>query len=391
MSKGAALGETTGHDDSLRVDVVDSLSGLAEHADAWDGLALSVPERIPQTSHAWVASYLEHCNPESRRWYCLFAYRGSRLVGVLPVLRTRRWGRASMLCPEDAHTDNGHPLLAPDGAAETLDGLLRALDDLEPGLWLRCFRVREGSPLLSAVGARPSDLVLRPLVGAGRFADTTGTWEGFEKQLSKSFRRTLRSARRKAQAEHRVRFEVVGGEEAARPDLLEHFLRIEASGWKGEAGTAIACDPERVAFYTTLTRRLAARGWLEWNLLRFDDAVVAAHLGIRLGTSLTLPKAAYDAALARFSPGHLLDREVFARAFADQTVEVNWLTDAPWMHVWPMDRTDYHDLVLVSPRPGLGQLTSWIEAAEPRQRFSDVVAERPWLHAALARVRRIVR
>lgn len=371
----------------VRVEVVDSLEGLARHADAWDALALETPERIAQTTYPWVSSYLEHGNPSGRPWYCLFAYRGEALVGVLPVLRKRRWGRASLLCPEDDHTDVGHPVLAPRVAAEALDALLGALEELQPGRWVRCFRVRETAPLLSALnGVRKRRLVHFPVVAAGRFVDTTGPFEVFEKQLSSSFRRSLRGARRKAEAEHSVHFEVVTGQEAARADLFEDFLRVEASGWKGEAGTAIACDPADVAFYTTLTRRLAARGWLEWNLLRFDGVVVAAHLGVRLGSSLLLPKGGYDESLARFAPGNVLFWEVFSRAFADDTVEVNFLTEMPWMQIWHMEQSMYHDVV-IGPRTGIASVTSRFEAAEPRRRLGELAERHPRVDTALRRLR----
>ena len=94
-----------------------------------------------------------------------------------------------------------------------------------------------------------------------------------------------------------------------------------ASGWKGAAGTAIKCSPTLIEFYRVLARRLADRGWLEWQFLNFDGMPVAAHLAIRFGRSLILPNIGYDEPDARLSPGNLLFRETLTRAFADECLE----------------------------------------------------------------------
>ena len=56
-----------------------------------------------------------------------------------------------------------------------------------------------------------------------------------------------------------------------------------------------------MAFYETLTRRLAQRGWLEWHTMEFDMEPVACHLAVRLGDAVTLPKIGYDETHARYA------------------------------------------------------------------------------------------
>ena len=41
---------------------------------------------------------------------------------------------------------------------------------------------------------------------------------------------------------------------------LRDVLRLEASSWKGRAGTAIACEASLVAFYAATARVFARRG-----------------------------------------------------------------------------------------------------------------------------------
>jgi CelD/BcsL family acetyltransferase involved in cellulose biosynthesis len=372
--------------DSLRnagavtVQVATSVEALEPHAAAWDRLAVTGLERMPMLSHAWVASYLEHGNPDRAPWRCLLAYRGADLVGVMTLLRTRGQLRDRLLAPEDDHTIVGHPLLALDGADEALAALVEAALDLEPRLWMRFYGIRATSPVLAVAPVLHENARVLPTPGyLGCSVDTAGAYEEFQSRLSSSFRRSLRSARKKLERDHRLTFDFVSGPEAAAPELMADFLRVEASGWKGAAGSAIACDTERTAFYAALARRLSARGWLEWNLARVDGRLVAAHFGLRFGRAVVLPKGGYDEAFAAFAPGNLLFWELFARAFADADVdEVNFLTDKPWMRLWKMRAESYTGLV-VTPRGPLATFSGLVAASEPRRRVSDYAREHPEL------------
>ena len=374
---------------SVQVRVATSLEALEEHADSWDRLALASPERLPMLSHAWVASFLETCNPEGSPWACLFAYAGEDLIGVLPLLRRRRFGFSRLVGPVDNHTDFAHPLLSTDRAVEALEALVDAAGELYPGLWMRFYGIRDSSPLLPALPAlEPRYRILRPTVDDGSFVDTSGSFEAYQTELSSSFRRSLRSARRKAEQEHVLDFEVVAGAEAARTDLLADFIRVEAAGWKGQSGSAIACDPARVAFYTALAQRLANRGWLEWNLARFDGTVVAAHFGVRLGSSLLLPKGGFDETFIRFAPGNLLFWEVFTRSFENDTEEVNFLTGKPWMRIWKMHSSRYHSIIATPRHHPVAAAGSVLAAAELRRHASEYAEQhQPWMRELVQKTR----
>ena len=103
---------------------------------------------------------------------------------------------------------------------------------------------------------------------------------------------------------------------------LGEFLALEAAGWKGARGTAIAADPARARFYTRVARDAAARGALAMRTLTLDGRAVAVHLGLVHGGVFHLPKTAYDEALGNVSPGQLLQREVLAECEARGLAEL---------------------------------------------------------------------
>ena len=96
---------------------------------------------------------------------------------------------------------------------------------------------------------------------------------------------------------------------AVEPDAVaaatEDFLVLEASGWKGKASAA-AWNDETRGFVKTALRGLAAERKVAINRVYLDGRPIAAAITLRSGDSAWLWKAAYDEALARYSPGVML-------------------------------------------------------------------------------------
>ena len=92
----------------------------------------------------------------------------------------------------------------------------------------------------------------------------------------------------------------------------EDFLKLESAGWKGQAGSALACMPATAMLWREALRGAAARGRLERLSMTLDGRPIAM-----LATFTTLPgafmyKTAYDETLGAYSPGVLLQRENMA-------------------------------------------------------------------------------
>jgi CelD/BcsL family acetyltransferase involved in cellulose biosynthesis len=343
----------------LTVRVVDasSVEELAGRASAWDDLALAAPERLPMLSHAWVASVVENDRFVSP-WRCLFAYEGDRLVGVLPVRRAREHVpgvRLSGTLDPSLHTYSAYPLLDAGSAQAALSAMLAELRTVEPRyLWLRLAGVRDDAVIRSIHeldGVRLRDVATAEWRRSASVLPVRGSFADYERGLSPNFRRNLRKARNRSERGHDVSFRFVTGPDAGSRRLLDTFLDLESSGWKGRAGTSISGSPHLVRFYSALSERMSRRGWLEWHFLELDGATVAGHLGIRFGRSLVLLKIAYDEEQARLGPGSLLFHETVVRAFADGGVdEINCLSDTPWHRNWRTAEAPYRDMVITPSR-----------------------------------------
>jgi CelD/BcsL family acetyltransferase involved in cellulose biosynthesis len=156
---------------------------------------------------------------------------------------------------------------------------------------------------------------------------------------------------------------------------LADFLALEAAGWKGTGGTAIALDPALVRFYEAIARDAAARGALAARALTLDGRPVAMHLGIVHRGVYHLPKTAYDERLGAVSPGQLLQREVLAECEARGLAAFDFLgPDMAWKRDWEPELAPHDWLYVYRPslagrllhglkhrvRPAVKEVLSWL-------------------------------
>ncbi len=140
----------------FRIELVQSLEGLAAHVDAWDRLALKAPQNLPAISSAWVTAFFEHQLQKSESWRCFFVYDGDDLVGVLPIVITpnRLLGlkRPHLRTPQNSHAYSVDFVVARGRESEIILHLLSALERIEPLRYcLGLIRLPDTSPTLSVV------------------------------------------------------------------------------------------------------------------------------------------------------------------------------------------------------------------------------------------------
>ncbi|WP_332680761.1 GNAT family N-acetyltransferase [Bosea sp. (in: a-proteobacteria)] len=104
-----------------------------------------------------------------------------------------------------------------------------------------------------------------------------------------------------------------GAEVAA---ALERFLSLEAAGWKGRNGTALAKLPADAAYFRETVARFAEADMARIDLLLLDDAPIAAGVLVDFAGQAHFLKIAYDERLARLSPGRGLAIEMLRADFA---------------------------------------------------------------------------
>jgi hypothetical protein len=126
-----------------------------------------------------------------------------------------------------------------------------------------------------------------------------------EQALSAHRQRELRRAGRRLTDLGAVLF-TAATEPAAVAGAVEDFFALEASGWKGRAGTAAAGHGAVRGFFKTALSSLAAEGKAAVNRLLLDGRPIAAAITLSSGDAAWYWKTAYDEDFARYAPGILL-------------------------------------------------------------------------------------
>lgn len=134
-------------------------------------------------------------------------------------------------------------------------------------------------------------------------------------------RRALGRGYKKRMQQHR-QLEKAGGlayRRQRRADAvaaLEDFLALEAAGWKGRGGTALASRSRDSAYIREIVRNFAAIDAVRIDLLRLDGQPIAGGLLLDLAGQSHFLKIAYDEAKARLSPGRALAIAMLRADFA---------------------------------------------------------------------------
>jgi hypothetical protein len=125
------------------------------------------------------------------------------------------------------------------------------------------------------------------------------------------------SNRRKGLARNRRRLEELGkvgheshccGEGLDR--AVAAFLKIEASGWKGKQGTALACDEQTKKFAINAFTGETASSICRADVVTLNGAPIAVSLIALAGRTGFAVKGCYDEAYRNYSAGLLLEIEV---------------------------------------------------------------------------------
>lgn len=169
-------------------------------------------------------------------------------------------------------------------------------------------RIPAASPLVPALREAVRGrawLSVRPAVPSPTIA-LDSKWVQPETQFNGGRRSDFRRAARRAEEMGKVSFEMLSPAPDAFPALFDEAVAIEARSWKKEAGSAIAVDPRKEAFFRAFFAAESARGTCRIAFMRIDGKAVAMQLALETQGRYWLFKIGFDDAYARCSPGTLL-------------------------------------------------------------------------------------
>ena len=250
----------------------------------------------------------------------------SRLIGLMPVISMWRAYHIPLpaLVSADPYGSLSTPPLDRDLAEDAVADLLRdARRSGAHALILRDLSL-EGAAM-TAFTATLQHRGMQPLILQSHVRaclDATGEADALLRDaLGAKKLKELRRQRNRLAEHGAIRFDV-----AREPDevgtAVETFLELEASGWKGQRGTALGQHAGDAAFVRRATSALSATGQCEIVTLRAGDTPVASAIVLRHQDRAFYFKLGVDERFAKFSPGVQMTLELTRHLCADPAIRL---------------------------------------------------------------------
>ncbi len=357
---------------NYRIEAIDDLDCLRNHATAWDSLAFNAPHQYPTLSYAWISAYLKHRLPVNSYWQVLTAFDDARLVGVLPLVisRERRlMSRQTVISPPaDLHTIAADAVVDTSAGTEIYDAIFEYLENgFSDWSELRLPHLPENSPTVAALDARSRLIVCSQPDDHAHIIDATGDYEQYRAGYSRNFRSNLRKA-----ANRLAKLGYHTFSDSSSPDTIQQavsdFAKVEASSWKGVHGSAVGSSENLKAFYGEVCSNLAAQGRSRFTFLRVADDLAAGLIAFRTNDTVVAWKVGYNEKFARVSPALLLLERLVEVCFNDPDIkEINLVSSGAWHKPLATGSRAYKSIWAYPRRPA-----SLLFGALPRKLYGKI-------------------
>ncbi|HEX7875421.1 MAG TPA: GNAT family N-acetyltransferase [Sphingobium sp.] len=286
--------------------------GPAQRA-RWTALAQDVAEPNAFYAPDMLCAALDHLTgaPGVR---LLEAQAGGELIGLLPVAVTPRHGRLPVACVGNwmhEHCFFGAPLIRQGREISAWRALLEQLDTAH---WAPGFLYLQGLDAAGANAAALEALCVEQRRGRREVHRYDRAMLRSELDAEHYWETHVRAKKRKEIRRLQKRLTELGAVEqrmltsrAELQDWCADFLTLEASGWKGRKGTALACRAGDAAFFRAACAAAYNSGRLHFLRIDLDGRAIAMLANFRHGEGAFSFKIAFDEEMGRFSPGVLIE------------------------------------------------------------------------------------
>lgn len=381
----------------VRVRILSTLEELEALTPAWEALATATLEPNP-FYESWMLLPALRLLCQDKPWRVAVVEAAgpsvpvqARLLGLIPLELQRGIGPlplTSLATLEHPYCFLRTPLIRASAAAEVLDAFFARLrEGVEGSYVLDLDGVASDGPywhaLLAHQARHPTLTFTAEAYTRALFRRAKGS-EDFLAALPSRYLRDLRRRQRRLEEEGRVELvSLISGEEPT--PWLNEFVRLEASGWKGQQGTALGSSARDRGFFQQVAKEAHLRGRLSMTALKHQGRTLAMNCQLLALPGAFAFKIAYDESASRFAPGVLLElnniQNLHARAALEWVDSCASPEQAMTNRLWPHRRMVHHLRVAATPRVG-GLLVAMMPLARWMSRMARSPGAAPEPHEA---------
>lgn len=256
----------------------------------------------------------------------LAAFDGSsgRLIGLMPVISLWRALKIPLPALMSAHPYGTlcSPLIDRDAAIDAATRLLQQARQAGAHALVLNDVALDGAAMNALKQALDRDGLKPRILSSYTRASLDATQDGetlLRDALGTKKLKELRRQRHRLEAHGPVVFDIARKSDEIRP-ALETFLQLEASGWKGQRGTALIQHGGDATFIRRAVPALAETAQCEIVTLRAGATPVAAGIVLRHQDRAFFFKLGIDERFAKYSPGVQLTLELTRHLCADPAI-----------------------------------------------------------------------
>jgi CelD/BcsL family acetyltransferase involved in cellulose biosynthesis len=340
MTRSAAVAPVSRSASGYSADLLTDPARFVGLESEWNDAVERAGIEHPFLCHEWLRTWWE-CFGEGRRLHIVIIRSGGRIAAIAPLM----WETVVMY---------GLPvrrlsLLHNDHCPRSDFIVTEPDEELYRAIWTTIVERRSDWDVLQ-LGQLPEDSHTRAAFsrfaaeeglaagawqsGDSPYIELTGTWDRYLGTRSSKLRQNVRNRLSRLKRIADPTLEVIDGGESIL-DACEEAVRLETSGWKERARSAICSDSAVHEFYRRIAGLTARRGWLRLLFLNLGGRHIAGSFSLRYRHRLFLCKTGYDPAYHTGSPFKVLMYLLLREAFAGDLIEVDLLGDPePWKLEW---------------------------------------------------------
>lgn len=307
---------------SARIRVASSLSDVGLTADEWNTLAAQSATHSVFQTHEWTLSWLAEFGDEYEPLMVVATDNG-QVSGVAPLVTDTREGHRVIRFAGDGRADYCDVLSRRDNptvVTALIDAILtndrwdvielnNIPEDSRTADIVRSHCSRSGYHVLSnEMYVCPTLLVAGHEEPARAIAEKPSL-----RRRENYFRRQGRLVCRDLKTEAEV------------APYLDRFFEQHIERWSSaRTSPSLFVNDRNKAFYRRLTKSLAARGWLLFTVIEFDDEPIAFHFGFDYDSTVTWYKPSFNIKYAPAAPGLVLVQHLIRYAIEQKRAELDF-------------------------------------------------------------------
>lgn len=307
----------------MKVEKVTTLSRFMGLKREWNSLLDISDSDCVFLTHEWFSSWWECLSKDNRLEILLFKENKDDIVGIAPLMT---YGRSLRFMGSHEVTDYCDFIYVKENRVEFYRNLLLYLGENYPA--------KTHMEFINIPSSSPTCVLIPEMAPAFGFSSSVtetevspvltvpSTYEDYIKSLKRKNRHEISRKLKRINKLDGFKIKKITEPRHLLP-AIESFISLHKKS-----------SPQKQKFWTTegmsdffkrIVHRLSKEGWVEMNVLFFEDSMVAALLNFLYGRDVLFYNVAYDLEYASFSPGFYLFHASVVEAIVEGKKRVDFL------------------------------------------------------------------